>query len=253
MLALAAALLLLVPALHAQTAPARADAAAEAASAAMARAQRQAANPMRVILEAGKARPKGRDNEAAPGAAAPAARAQPAPAPGAAPATVPVVAAAVPATAAAVPATAAASPRPAPPAAPPVNEATLSDPALQGHATATPVPALASRVAPAPAVADLPALPQAAAPIPAPMPEARPQLVIMVEPIIPVRVQGELGRLPDVQADLTIRTDGSVATVTLLPPVPRQIQRYVVEALQQWRYDPLPAERTHRVLLVFNP
>jgi predicted P-loop ATPase/GTPase len=86
----------------------------------------------------------------------------------------------------------------------------------------------------------------------APVVQVKPQIVSMVEPVIPVRVQDDVGRIGEVSVDLTIRADGSVAAVTVLPPAPRQIQRFVVAALEQWRYEPLPAERVHRVQLVFN-
>jgi Meckel syndrome type 1 protein len=80
----------------------------------------------------------------------------------------------------------------------------------------------------------------------------QPRLVEMVEPAIPARVLDEIGQLVELRADLTLRADGSVASVTLLPPVPRQLVRYVTAALERWRYAPLPAGQVHRVQLVFN-
>jgi hypothetical protein len=33
----------------------------------------------------------------------------------------------------------------------------------------------------------------------------------------------------------------------------RQLQRALTTAMEQWRFDPLPTQRQHRVELVFNP
>lgn len=187
---------------------AKPDKAAEEVAAAKERVERQASNPMRLILEAGKSRPK------APEA----------------------VAAVVPS----------ASTRPAPEAAP---EAVLNASGLQRMALAAPVAALERASVPAAALASLPALAGPAS-VPAKM---APKLTNMVEPSIPQRVLDGIGRLGDVSVDLTIRADGSVAAVAMLPPAPRQIQRYVEAALEQWRYEPLPAQQLHRVQLVFNP
>lgn len=74
----------------------------------------------------------------------------------------------------------------------------------------------------------------------------------MVELDIPVRVFDQVGRINEVIVDLTIRRDGSVSRVAIQPPAPRALQRYVVQALEQWRFDPLPQEQVHRVQLVFN-
>jgi TonB family protein len=74
----------------------------------------------------------------------------------------------------------------------------------------------------------------------------------MVEPEVPQRVLDGMNRNTAVMVDLTIRANGSVAAVELVPPAPRQLQRYLAAALEQWRFDPLPAERVHRIELVFN-
>ena len=74
----------------------------------------------------------------------------------------------------------------------------------------------------------------------------------MVPPDIPPRVYDQIGTLTEVNAELTVRRDGSVAGVNILPPVPRAAVRYLVEALQRWRYEPMSAEQTVRVQLVFN-
>jgi hypothetical protein len=40
--------------------------------------------------------------------------------------------------------------------------------------------------------------------------------------------------------------------VALLPPVPRAWQRYLLAALEKWRFEPLASARVHRVQLVFD-
>ena len=80
----------------------------------------------------------------------------------------------------------------------------------------------------------------------------RPRLITMVAPDIPPRVYDQIGTLNEVTAEVTIRRDGSVAGVTVLPPVPRAAMRYIIEALLRWRYEPLPTEQVLRVQLVFN-
>lgn len=203
-----------LPALAADTKPV-ATPAAEAA-AAMARAERQAANPLKAILQASKMKRKaGTEADAAPAPANPSA----ATAAGATTATATVV-------------LSAATVR---------NRSLLTEaggasvalPTLQGHEHIT----LAQAAAPS-------ALALAV--------QAPPRLIEMVEPAIPARVLDEIGALVDLRADLSLRADGSVAAVTLVQPVPRQLVRYVTEALQRWRYAPLPADQMHRVQLIFN-
>ena len=204
--------------------PAEAKPDSAEAAAAMERARRQAANPLRVILEASKVRRRSGSDEPVPVAASVAAQT-------------------------ALPAAAAATPAP-PPAAPPVVTSTA---ALESKLQA-PTEAVAALPG-AERVSDLLAQPAAPAPVlaqslgPA---VVQPKLREMVDPVIPPRVLDEIGRLVEVQADLTLRPDGTVAAVTLLPPVPRQLVRYLTAALERWRFEPLPATQVHRVQLVFN-
>lgn len=201
----------------AQGAP-KPDKAAEEAAAAKERIERRASNPMRLILEAGKARPK-TPEPAAGGVAsalANAATAKPAPEPAPVPAPVPVP--------------------------------TLSSGSLQRTPVAEPVAALERSNVPAPVLT-------AIAPLAAPAPAAAqmaPKLKNMVEPVIPQRVLDAIGRLGDVSVDITIRADGTVAAVAVLAPAPRQAHRYIEAALEQWRFEPLSAQRVHRVQLVFS-
>ena len=43
-----------------------------------------------------------------------------------------------------------------------------------------------------------------------------------------------------------------VGGVTMVSAVPTRVQRVLAAALEQWRFEPLPSDRTHRVELVFN-
>jgi len=224
--------------------------AAEAA-AAMERAQRLANSPLRMILEASRVRRKG-GPEAAPEAAdasvlrrtaaraeglAPAAVATDLPAArgGEAPAAVPEQA----------PAEATPEPVPQPPLVTLEADAALAQPLPSATA------ALKADAAPQPM------LPLGLTPGPLPSPEmaallVQPKLLAMAPPDSQRRMLDQAGSIAEVAVELTIRADGSVAEVSVLTPAPRALQRSVVDALMQWRYEPLPAERKHRVELVFG-
>lgn len=202
---------------------------------AMERARRDAANPLRVILEAGRIQLR-RRNDAAPTVATPAV----APAPAAvlprreatrSPAGAPPEPAVAPA------------PEPAPasnvPPAPPVVAESAPEPVAVAPIVVEPPPA---ETLPAPATV----------PDPEPAPPVAPTLVSMVEPAIPPAVLSRIGTLREVTADLTLRADGSVAAVTLAPGTPRVAARYLTQAFEQWRFAPLGTERVHRVQLVFS-
>ena len=74
---------------------------------------------------------------------------------------------------------------------------------------------------------------------------------MLVEPGIPDHLLRTLTRR-EVRVELSLRADGTVAGVHLLPPAPEDLAPYLVEALRQWRYDPLPGPRRHRVELVLE-
>lgn len=131
--------------------------------------------------------------------------------------------------------------------APQPAEATLVSLALQARAPATREPPLAGSEAVPLLQQRIPPLLALARPL-----ETPPLLVSRVDPEISPRVQQEIGPLPEVWAELTVRADGTVAAVALVSPVPRALQRPVLAALEQWRYDPLPAQRKLRVQLVFG-
>lgn len=237
------------PAAPAQAASAPKPANAEAA-AAMERAQRLAANPMRVILQAGKIRRRAVEPDVLPDAADPASLRRVAVR--AAPETSPAVAAPVAAAATApVPRVETAVPAPTP--APAAGEGITTSLVLQSNQLATPArtevaPLQGTPVAPAAGALPKMVVPQALLSALS----VQPKLVTMVEPDIPSRVMLTAQPVNEVAAELSLRADGTVAEVTLLPPVPRAWQPYIVEALRQWRYEPLPGARTHRVQLVFN-
>lgn len=250
-----------------------AEAAAAAASAAMERAMRQAAGPMRVILEASKSRRKNTEPDApvlppadsgsvravasrsaSPAVAAPEpvtralAAAAPTPAPMPAPAVARAVAPLVAPLVAPEPPVATASAAPVSKGA--VAQLTLSSEALQGKGDSALVPALEA-VGAAPAAALLPAGAMTQSnPSVGP---AKVKLINRVDPEVAQRHLDDMGRNAVVTVDLTIRADGSVGAVTVLPPSPRGIQRALVAALEQWRFEPLSSQRLHRVQLIFNP
>ena len=242
--ALGAALCVALPllALPAHAADAKAEAAD--AAAAMERAKRQAANPMKAILEASKVKrkvvgepdlPSAVANIAAATAAATTTATATTPAPNAVTAP-PATLVALRASGIATAALSSASTR-------------NSTWATAGTAAAEALPTLTTTEPIAPS----PVLPSAATPTAALAPGwVQPRLIDMVEPAIPARVLDDLGGLLEVRADLNLRADGSVASVTLVQPVPRQLTRYVITALERWRFAPLPADQVHRVQLVFN-
>lgn len=210
------------------------------AAAAMERARRLASNPMRIILEASRVRRRG-DAEAPPAQLVPVAATGTG---GAAVAAVPageVAARSVPAT-----------PREAAPvAAAAVPEAVISSDLAQQRSAAAPAAAL--ELAPV-AQTVVPAAVKLA-PLAALQPElAKPTLVSRVDPDPPHRLLADMPANTVVTADLTIQADGSVSQVTLVSTnaTARSLGRYVVAALQQWRFAPLPGERVWRVDLLFR-
>lgn len=273
---MAAVLLCLTASLAAQT-PAKPDPAAEAA-AAMERAKRQAAGPMRIILEASKARRKPGEGDAAP-AATPSAAVTAAVAPSeavglrtvasrsAAPAvvanapanasTVAVLPATLPAVVAAPSAPVLTSATPSGTAVTPganvvrvTTQVTLEAGALALQPTSTAVSGLESPAVVGPIVAPLAVAPK----IGNPQMQAsdRVRLLSMVEPEVPQRLLDEMGRNAAIQVDLLLRTDGTVASVDLVSPAPRGLLRMLAPSLEQWKFAPLIAQRKHRIELLFN-
>ena len=245
----------------------------------MERAKRQAAGPMRIILEASKARRKPGEGDTAALAAAPPAAAtsdlssvksvasrQAAPAAGAntpagtaaspqanliaAPAT--ATATAAPAVAPPVPATSsdASAARAAASTEGVVTQVTLDAGALGSKSPTAAVSGLESSSVVGPIVAPLAVAPQAT--VLQMQASDRVRLLSMVEPELPQRMLEEMGRNATVRVDLQLRADGSVASVELVSPAPRGMLRMLAPTLEQWKFAPLTSQRTHRIELLFN-
>ncbi len=219
-------------------APAQVAAPAAAASASvdpMERARRDAANPMRRILEAAsieRARLRAREREAPPSeapSAPPSTRVDP-PTPPDTGIRVKIER----------------LPAPEPQMVSPVI-APLSAPARAAVAEAA--PAATEPVVPA----GLPVVRLGDAPASRPPASPRPPvLVSMVEPAIPPHLLDGLRADEAVGVRLTIGVDGRVTEVELDPAAPKGLTPFVREALLQWRYDAADAERQHRIDLVLK-
>ncbi len=278
-----------VPAWAQEAKPASAAATSEA-SAAMERAKRLAASPMRVIMQAGKMRRKANEADAAP-VPVDAVNLRRAVATTSATTSASPVASTSTSTSASTSASTPTSP-PAPSATSPVAGGPAPSPATTPTTTATPTavapgtPAVAAREtaaepssaitttlvleAPqlsAPATQSVTGLGKTAAPVVMPaslakmvlpealagtLPSAQPKLLSTVEPDIPKRLRLDTGRVDEVQADLNLRPDGTVAQVHLIGPYPRSWGSYIVAAMEKWRFEPLASARVHRVQLVFS-
>lgn len=83
---------------------------------------------------------------------------------------------------------------------------------------------------------------------------ATPRLLDTVMPDIPGSAMRRAGWPRVVALDLTIERDGRVSRAALLGGTGvRALEPYLVSALSQWRYAPLPQATTQRVELVFPP
>ncbi|HSW03295.1 TonB family protein [Aquabacterium sp.] len=247
----------------------------------MERARRDAANPLRMIIEASQVKKGGKPADAAAAPAAPAVsapvatarsavnraatvtppsggvteRVQPLPqlaSPSQAQASPPTAQAGPPAQA--TPATAqtsSASP------SPPVNSGVTASVAAPSVVTAAPAPTTAAASpAPAPATtadeqAVASASPLAAAPA-ARAVEAPLKLVRYIEPELPQRVRTRLKPNSEVTVVFKVNVDGSVSDLDIRATSNKMLDPIVLEAVRQWRYDPVPESRVHAVQLVFN-
>ncbi len=239
----------LAPSVHAQTiSPAKADTKADESTAAMERAKRQAAGPMRIILEASKGK-RAAVEPAAPPPVSESASVRTVSARN--PAATDIATRSVPAP---VPQPAAVEPTPtlvvpAPTASPVSTQVTLSSDSLQAPSMAA-VPGLERATA-----ASVPSLNLPAAQVTLPKlmdATAKPKLVNRVDPDLPQRLLDDLGRNAVVAVELNIRANGTVASVGMVTAVSPRLQRAVTTALEQWRFEPLASDRVHRIELVFN-
>lgn len=186
------------------------------------RVEREANNPMRMIIEAAKIRPKAR----APEAARPATRL--AGEPGAA-----TVAASAPA-AAEPPDVQPVAAEPPPPAGPPESTVATVEVSAAPRSGGAPEATLpAAETEPAPAAVPL-------------------KLANVVEPVTPRRLLGTLRGDVQVQVAFTVNADGSVADAAVRRSSHPAMDAAVLEAVRQWRYEPIAAARPHEVQLVLR-
>ena len=224
------------------------------------RAQRDAGNPLRMIIEASKLKPRQKAIEAEPAArAAPekvAAR-QPVGKPAAAIAAPQPEQAAAPVRAPSTTLDAgaeAATPVAAVPYEPLPTEPPTPVPTRPVALTAPPLPVPAARSAPEPER-------QLALTAPAPLtPSAPPavaraaalQLADYVEPDLPDRLRRRLQADANVVLDFTVNPDGSLADVAVRASSDRALDAIAVDAVRQWRYRPIATAQAHAVQLVFR-
>jgi len=201
------------------------------------RAQRDADNPLRLIIEASKIKPRTRTAEAD----RPVVRE---------PEKVQVRARVAPVDAAPLP----------PAVAKPAVEAT---PAVEAAAAASPVATVASPPEPMPApetprsepesqVREV-VVPAPAEPRPAVVePPAPLQLTNLVEPSVPRRLIGKVRGDVEVVVAFTVLPDGSVGSPAVQQSSNPAMNQTVLDAVAQWRYAPIAAARQHAVQLLLR-
>ncbi|MGY4828852.1 TonB family protein [Sphaerotilaceae bacterium SBD11-9] len=202
----------------AQTTPPPRDAAAAS------RAARDADNPMRMIIEASKLKVRIRPDPAPEAVAAPAEKRTLPPAPAAVPKPVPVVAKTV-----------------APAPAPVPQAAAAEEPRAEVAAIPPPPPAPVVEKA-----AASPAAPAAALPL-LPL-----KLTQLVEPSLPGSVLRRMRDDIEVVVGFTVNADGTVSNVAVRSSPMKSVDAAVVEAVAQWRYEPIREPRSHAVQLVLR-
>jgi len=153
------------------------------------------------------------------------------------------------------------SPAPAPASA---RKPELKGPAAEteaASAAATPTQAAPAASAPgdaqqAPSVAALPMVASAAVPAAA-EPEATVETaqplvpVAVVEPTIPRELRNESINTK-VRLSFTVQTDGTVATPSVISGNNRRLNKSAVDALAQWRFEPIRNERTTQIEFQFT-
>lgn len=181
------------------------------------RVQREASNPLRMIIEASKIKPRQKAAEAARSPEKPAAEAAPAARP-------------------AVDAT--------PQSVPPRNGAPAGSPAESTVATVeVEVPAVTERAEASTTPSVAPSVAAAAAAL---------ELASVVEPVTPRSMIGKLRGEVQVHVAFTVNADGSVADPAVRKSSHPQMDAAVLEAVRQWRYQPIAAPRAHEVQLVLR-
>ena len=235
------------------------------------RAQRDAANPQRLIIEAGKLKLRSRSNETESeartqpdsGVARPAARRQaavvsPKTGPAAPGGRSTVLALVATAGAPAPEGSAAIDPAPDAAQAGADRVATAEEPASPAS-SALPDP---KEAAAAPGAEAAPSTGQAdpielainvptSAPAPTQAREAL-QLADYVEPLLPDRLRRRLQGDGEVVLTFTVNTDGSVADVAVQSSSERALETVALDAVRQWRYRPIASAQAHAAQLVFR-
>ncbi len=179
-------------------------------------------------------------------APAPAAAARPAPRPAPAPA-----AAAAPAPAAVATQAAVVAAVPTPAASAPAGVAEAAAPASAAAMPGQPGVTLPPAAEPAPVEAPAPA------PAPAPVEEEPDEvplkLIAYVAPVMNSQVLSAIdGKTISVPVRFTVQPDGVVSEARSTGKAPRAVANAAVRAVQQWRFDPIPAVREVDVELAFK-
>jgi TonB family protein len=220
------------------------------------RAQRDADNPLRMIIEAGKLRPRVKSDESDAASKPPAevkqaaAKAVPAPQVGTLPDV--LVPNLVPLSAGMpTPLETVVFVPPAPYDAD--NYFGVAPPAAGGPRMASPPsPSVASlSMAQSPAVASLSIAPAPAIASERPA-RATLQLVDYVQPAIDDRTRRRLSADAEVVVDFTVNPDGSVSDLAVRSASDRALEQAAILAVSKWRYQPIASAQAHGVQLVFK-
>lgn len=205
-----------------------------------ARAQRDADNPLRMIIEAGKlkSRVKADEPDAAgkPAAEAKAAPPKPAPAPQVATLSGILVPNLVPVSGT-LPAAAETVAFVPPPAPYDADNYFGVAPPLPGGAPRAARPAPTESAAPAPAATTA---------------RAALKLIDYVAPEIDERTRRKLRADGEVVLDFTVNPDGSVGNLAVRSASDRSLEPAALDAVGKWRYEPIAAAQPHGVQLVFK-
>lgn len=119
------------------------------------------------------------------------------------------------------------------------------------EAVATPRAAIPD---PAPAPVPQAGSPPAAAPAAPPSAPLQPlQLLSLVEPVTPRALLGKLRGEIRVDVAFTVAADGAVTDATVRSSSHPQMNAAVLEAVGQWRYQPIGSPREHAVQVVLRP
>lgn len=98
----------------------------------------------------------------------------------------------------------------------------------------------------------VPAPPAVAAPASARVAETPLKLTHYIEPELPQRLRSRLKPNTEVTVVFKVNVDGSVSDLDIRATGNRSLDPIVLDAVRQWRYDPVPEARIHAVQLVFN-